>query len=75
MSRVLERFFGARKLADIRYDPYLQELSYKIVEHENAKAVNWAILDFGALICKPNPLCLICPLQAICNFYINANPS
>src|SRR5205823_5501423 len=27
MARVLERFFGPRKLADIRYDPYLQTLS------------------------------------------------
>ena len=24
MARVIERFFGARKLVDIRYDPYLQ---------------------------------------------------
>src|SRR5258705_1557282 len=52
MSRVLERFFGPRKLADIRYDPYLQELSYKIVEHESAKEMNWAILDFAAIVCK-----------------------
>jgi A/G-specific adenine glycosylase len=74
MSRVLERFFGARKLADIRYDPYLQMLSYKIVEHENAKEMNWAILDFAALICKPKPLCLICPLAKPCSFY-NGNKS
>ena len=72
MSRVLERFFGSRKLADIRYDPYLQELSYKIVEHESAKEINWAILDFAALICKPKPLCLICPIALKCNFFKNA---
>src|SRR5690349_20790111 len=45
MARVLERFFGPRQLADIRYDPYLQRLSYKIVEHESAKEINWAVLD------------------------------
>ena len=33
LSRVLERLFGPRKLADIRYDPYLQMLSLKVVEH------------------------------------------
>ncbi len=67
MARVLERFFGERKLADIRYDPYLQELSYKIVEHESAKEINWAILDFAALICKArNPNHSICPLQEQC---------
>lgn len=40
MSRVLELFFGPRKMADIWFDPYLQNLSYKIVEHENAKEIN-----------------------------------
>ncbi|MFM7022382.1 MAG: hypothetical protein ACKOXB_05350 [Flavobacteriales bacterium] len=52
MARVLERFFGPRKMADIRYDPYLQELAYKVVNHKNAKEVNWAILDFAALVCR-----------------------
>jgi A/G-specific adenine glycosylase len=31
MARVLERFFGPRQMADIRYDPYLQDLAYKVV--------------------------------------------
>jgi A/G-specific adenine glycosylase len=74
MSRVLERVFGPRKLADIRYDPYLQELSYKIVEHESAKEMNWAILDFAALICKPrNPMHNNCPLRGNCSFCKNYN--
>jgi len=51
MARVLERYFGKRKMVDIRYDPYLQELAYKVVNHKNAKEINWAILDFAALIC------------------------
>jgi A/G-specific adenine glycosylase len=69
MARVLERFFGPRKRADIRYDPYLQVLSYKIVEHENAKKINWAILDFAALICKPKPLCSECLLNLKCRYF------
>jgi A/G-specific adenine glycosylase len=70
MSRVLERFFGSRKLADIRYDPYLQALSYKIVEHESPKEMNWAILDFAAIICKANnPIHDTCPLKQYCKFY------
>jgi A/G-specific adenine glycosylase len=72
MSRVLERFFGPRKLADIRYDPYLQELSYKIVEHESAKEMNWAILDFAAMVCKvKNPSHDKCPLKKTCEYYKN----
>jgi A/G-specific adenine glycosylase len=69
MSRLLERYFGKRKMADIRYDPYLQKLSYKIVSHSRAKEVNWAILDFAALICKAkDPQCHKCPLQIKCLF-------
>ncbi len=69
MSRVLERFFGPRKMADIRYDSYLQALSRKIVYHIDTKHMNWAILDFAALVCKPKPLCIICPLSGKCFFY------
>jgi A/G-specific adenine glycosylase len=70
MARVLERFFGPRKLADIRYDPYLQTLSRRVVNSERSLQVNWAILDLGALVCKNGtPLCLQCPLRARCKFY------
>lgn len=70
MARVLERFFGPRKLADIRYDPYLQTLAHRIVNTENSLQVNWAILDLGALVCRNGtPLCRQCPLRAQCNFY------
>ena len=68
MARVLERFFGSRQLADIRYDPYLQKLSYKIVEHENAKEINWAVLDFAALLCRTNPLCNNCLMKEKCDY-------
>ncbi|MEX0662698.1 MAG: hypothetical protein WEA58_07755 [Balneolaceae bacterium] len=70
MARVLERFFGERKLADIRYDPYLQELSYEIVNHPNSKEINWAVLDFGAIICtKSKPNCESCLISTNCNYY------
>jgi A/G-specific adenine glycosylase len=70
MARVVERFFGPRKMADIRYDPYLQELAYKIVNHVNAKYINWAIWDFAALVCQAKkPKCEICLLNSSCHFY------
>jgi len=72
MVRVLERYFGPRQKADIRYDPYLQELSKKVVDDPNFKEINWAILDFGALICKARkPECNICELSENCLFYNN----
>ena len=70
MARVLERYFGPRKLADIRYDSYLQKLSKEVVDHLKLKEINWAILDLGSLICKKKkPLCMSCPLYKNCNYW------
>jgi A/G-specific adenine glycosylase len=70
MARVLERFFGSRKLADVRYDPYLQTLARRVVNTEHSLQLNWAILDLGALVCKSGtPLCLQCPLRVKCDSY------
>lgn len=70
MSRVLERYFGKRKKADIRYDPYLQSLAYQVVNHIYSKHINWAILDFAAIVCKARkPHCETCILNDTCKFY------
>src|SRR5205823_13691377 len=41
MARVLERCFGPRRLADIRYDPHLQEVARLIVSGAHSVHVNW----------------------------------
>ena len=67
MARVLERYFGQRKLSDIRYDPYLQDLSWKVANHNESKKINWGILDFAAIVClAKNPKCHICSLSKKC---------
>ena len=67
MARVLERFFGPRKLADIRYDPYLQKLAREVLPRKRYKEFNWAILDFASIICKANrPECEKCFLKEKC---------
>ena len=68
MARVIERYFGQRKLADVRFDPYLQSLAKRIVQYGGCPALtNWAILDLGALVCRPSkPLCSKCPLSKEC---------
>jgi len=76
MVRVLERFFGEREKADIRYDPYIQELSKKVIyrkSHQETIVLNWAILDFAASVCKSKtPFCTNCILKRKCNFYFNS---
>jgi len=69
MARVLERYFGPRKLADIRCDPYLQGLAHRLVATNDSKVVNWAVLDFGAMVCKSsNPICTSCTLRFKCSY-------
>jgi len=73
MARLLERYFKKRKLADIRHDPYLQKLSSAVVNTPNALEMNWAVLDFAALVCKAvKPECEICILNEDCKYYKNS---
>jgi A/G-specific adenine glycosylase len=70
MARVLERYFGPRTLADIRYDPYLQSLARWVISGSNPVRLNWAILDFAAAVCiVRNPSCGSCPLSSECEYY------
>lgn len=67
MARVLERCFGPRKLADIRFDPWLQTLSRAVVQHPSSRIVNWGILDIAAMHCLVTaPRCTTCPLRLQC---------
>jgi A/G-specific adenine glycosylase len=67
MARILERFFGPRKLADIRYDPYLQQLAQAVVSGKHPRNLNWAVLDLAASVCTVrSPLCAYCPLSPKC---------
>lgn len=70
MARLLERFFGERKMADIRHDPYLQTLAYRVVNVEKSKELNWAILDYASKICiKREPKCYICSIEKKCKYF------
>ncbi len=69
MARVLERYFGPRQLADIRYDPYLQRLAQTVVNSPVPRFVNWAILDLAAIVCLVRtPHCDTCPLMRGCTY-------
>lgn len=62
MARVLERYFGDRELADIRDDPWLQTLSRIAC---GGAELGWAVLDFGAAVCRAGtPRCGECALAA-----------
>ncbi|MEO6135760.1 MAG: A/G-specific adenine glycosylase, partial [Ginsengibacter sp.] len=66
--RVLSRYFGVTTPINTtegkkRYSELAQQLLYK----KDSAQYNQAIMDFGAVICKPlSPLCSKCPLQKRC---------
>ncbi len=69
MARVLERYFGPRSLADIRFDTYLQHLAQRVVQCNQPLLVNWGILDLAASICtREKPACPACPLRRGCRY-------
>ena len=64
MARLIERLYGQRTLADIRYDPHVNGTAHRLIQlATRPKEFNWAVLDLGAAHCKArSPLCLGCPL-------------
>ena len=68
MARVLERYLRPRRLADIRYDPWLQTAAYWLVRCDQPQQVNWSILDIGSMICSAHmPRCRVCAFRVWCN--------
>ena len=67
MARVIERYIRPRRLADIRYDPWLQEAAHWLVRGDDPITINWAVLDFASAVCTArNPRCVICPVSRHC---------
>lgn len=67
MARVLERVFGPRAQADIRYDPYLQSLAHRATAAPDSLAVNFAVLDHAAVTCTiRRPQCEACVVADLC---------
>ncbi len=72
--RVLGRFFGFRPLPGVG-DSLLHALARCLVVGEKSLSVSWAVLDFGALMCRARrPLCQSCPLGECCASFAGASP-
>lgn len=68
VSRVLCRVYGIRddpKQPSVRRR--LQELADDLLPGGRARVFNQAVMELGALVCKPRrPECLACPVKTIC---------
>lgn len=66
--RVLSRFFGIEEPINATQGKRIfTELAAQLIKDQPAATYNQAIMEFGALQCKPkSPLCPSCPLNAGC---------
>ena len=71
--RVLSRVFGIETPIDTTQGKkQFEELANKLLDKKNAAIYNQAIMDFGALVCKPQqPLCSQCPYSSVCKALTN----
>lgn len=71
MARILKRTFGLKIQGETRRSKIFLELCDQITPLKEFKQFNYAIIDFGRLICKPqNPLAYCCPIKDMCE-YVN----
>lgn len=66
--RVLSRYFGvAIPINTTEGIKYFKQLAQELIDTRHPDIHNQAIMEFGALQCKPqNPKCEICPLGSSC---------
>ncbi|MBL7741182.1 MAG: A/G-specific adenine glycosylase [Chitinophagaceae bacterium] len=65
--RVLARIFGIRTPIDsAQGKKEFTQLANELLDKNQAGLYNQAIMDFGAVICKPSPVCDQCPFQKKC---------
>ena len=68
VQRVLTRVFGIEDPIDeLKGKKAIEKLSEDLIQGQPPEKYNQAIMDFGAILCKPKkPLCTTCPLQKEC---------
>ena len=75
MARVLGRFLGPPEGLEAKPKSVLHAHALRLVRSQRGLEVNWAVLDFGALVCRArHPLCPGCPLRARCHYARSQRP-
>jgi len=66
--RVLSRYFGVETpINSTSGIKEFKKLAIELIDHKDPATYNQAIMEFGALQCKPqNPYCIVCPLNDSC---------
>ena len=70
--RVLSRVFGIKKPIDSNEGKKLfTQLAGELLDKKHPGIYNQALMDFGAVVCKPYPLCNSCPMKDHCAAFKN----
>jgi A/G-specific adenine glycosylase len=70
VARIIGRVFGiAPERGELRKNAVIIAIAAAIVRCRRPREINWALLDLGAEICRPNPRCSACPLSRRCEYY------
>lgn len=70
--RVLSRYFGINTPIDNPAGKNkFTQLAFELLDKKQPGVYNQSIMDFGATVCKPVPLCEFCPLKSRCVAYLN----
>lgn len=71
VQRVIARVFGIKKAVDSKKGKaILGKLAIELLNKKQPAVYNQAIMDFGAIICKPKaPLCDVCTMQKNCKAF------
>ncbi|HEV7622254.1 MAG TPA: A/G-specific adenine glycosylase, partial [Flavisolibacter sp.] len=72
--RVISRIFNLEFPIDTTSGKTkFSEIAQNLLPHDKAAVYNQAIMDFGAIICKPAPLCSECFFNNNCLAFLNNN--
>ncbi|MEM7181771.1 MAG: A/G-specific adenine glycosylase [Spirochaetota bacterium] len=76
VKRVLSRLFAYPKAINASSSQKeLQELADYALAEQSPGDYNQAIMELGALVCVPNPNCLLCPVRSYCKALANDVPT
>lgn len=72
--RIASRLLGFATTDASRRSPAVRKIIQDLLDPARARELNFAMLDFGALVCRSGrPQCSLCPLLHMCTYGIDAN--
>lgn len=70
-ARLMARLFAIRESLDsTKAKSLLWAAAQKMLPERNCREHNYAIMELGALVCKPVPKCSSCPVSQFCEAYL-----